>query len=275
MLIPDRVYKENRANWNTDYQQSDNLKYGNANWSLPVWKEQSPRVWNQSNQSNQSSQIRNSRKVSAKQHYLSVARYVAGQSTNLPSRYKKFRNLVESILIVCAMLIIGRHLIQLHIIEDTYFYEYLVNPLRLLFVNNHIHAKRFYDAIVRKLINFLIHAMQYLIIVLSKIFSLLHIFLNIFNITQLIDCSFWFSIDVRLLYLCRSFLYDLSKYLSRCFMTIINLLDQNIQSLVLCVMYSLRYILTIFVLIIEFSVVYLSHTLDGSKCVFNGTIFQN
>ncbi|XP_077281699.1 serine/threonine-protein kinase dyf-5 isoform X1 [Temnothorax americanus] len=81
-LIPDRVYKENRANWNANYQQSDNL-HGNVNWSLPTWKESPSRMWNQSNQSNQ---MKNLRKVSAKQHYLSVARYVAGQSTNLPSR---------------------------------------------------------------------------------------------------------------------------------------------------------------------------------------------
>ncbi|XP_072756287.1 serine/threonine-protein kinase dyf-5 isoform X3 [Anoplolepis gracilipes] len=82
MLIPDRVYKENRVNWNANYQQADNLKHGNANWALPAWNEPPSRTWNQSNQSNQ----KNSRKVSAKQHYLSVARYVAGQSTNLPSR---------------------------------------------------------------------------------------------------------------------------------------------------------------------------------------------
>ncbi|XP_070156048.1 serine/threonine-protein kinase dyf-5 isoform X2 [Polyergus mexicanus] len=71
MLIPDRIYKENRVNWNTNYQQPDNLKHGNANWALPAWNEQPSRMWNQSNQS---SQMKNSRKVSAKQHYLSVAR---------------------------------------------------------------------------------------------------------------------------------------------------------------------------------------------------------
>ncbi|XP_011155492.1 serine/threonine-protein kinase dyf-5 isoform X2 [Solenopsis invicta] len=69
-LIPDRVYKENRVNWNANYQQSDNL-HSNANWSLPTWKESPSRMWNQSNQSNQT---KNMRKVSAKQHYLSVAR---------------------------------------------------------------------------------------------------------------------------------------------------------------------------------------------------------
>ncbi|KAH0945213.1 hypothetical protein HN011_010747 [Eciton burchellii] len=83
MLLPDRVYKENRANWNANYQQTDTMKHGNANWSVPVWQESPSRIWNELNQSNQ---IKNLRKVSAKQHYLSVARYVAGQSTNLPSR---------------------------------------------------------------------------------------------------------------------------------------------------------------------------------------------
>ncbi|XP_012526753.1 serine/threonine-protein kinase dyf-5 isoform X2 [Monomorium pharaonis] len=82
-LIPNRVCKENCANWNANYQQSDNL-HSNANWSLPTWKESPSRM--SRNQSNQSNQTKNMRKVSAKQHYLSVARYVAGQSTNLPSR---------------------------------------------------------------------------------------------------------------------------------------------------------------------------------------------
>ncbi|XP_032664651.1 serine/threonine-protein kinase dyf-5 isoform X2 [Odontomachus brunneus] len=71
MLVPDRLYKENHANWNANYQQPDSLKHSNANWSLPMWKEPSSRMWN--NQSNQSNQ-KSSRKVSAKQHYLSVAR---------------------------------------------------------------------------------------------------------------------------------------------------------------------------------------------------------
>ncbi|XP_029660550.1 serine/threonine-protein kinase ICK isoform X3 [Formica exsecta] len=71
MLIPDRIYKENRVNWNANYQQPDNLKHSNANWALPAWNEPPSRMWNQSNQS---SQMKNSRKVSAKQHYLSVAR---------------------------------------------------------------------------------------------------------------------------------------------------------------------------------------------------------
>ncbi|XP_011142752.1 serine/threonine-protein kinase ICK isoform X2 [Harpegnathos saltator] len=72
MLVPDRLYKENHANWNANYHQPDNLKHSNANWSLPVWKEPSLRMWN--NQTNQSNQMKSSRKVSAKQHYLSVAR---------------------------------------------------------------------------------------------------------------------------------------------------------------------------------------------------------
>jgi len=105
-LVPNRIYKENRANWNANYQ-SDNF---HANWSLPTWKESPSRIWNQSNQSNQ---MKNLRKVSAKQHYLSVARYVAGQSTNLPSRYIKFRNPIQKILIAYAMLIIGLFLVQL------------------------------------------------------------------------------------------------------------------------------------------------------------------
>ncbi|XP_020283095.1 serine/threonine-protein kinase ICK isoform X2 [Pseudomyrmex gracilis] len=71
-LVPDRIYKENRANWNANYQQSDNLKHSGVNWSLPAWQEPPSRMW--CDQSNQSIQMKNLRKVSAKQHYLSVAR---------------------------------------------------------------------------------------------------------------------------------------------------------------------------------------------------------
>ncbi|XP_033208422.1 serine/threonine-protein kinase dyf-5-like isoform X2 [Belonocnema kinseyi] len=81
-LVPDRVYKENRANWNSNYT-IDNQKQTNANWSLPAWDEPHPNNWNNQSQNN----IKSARKVSAKQHYLSVSRYVAGQSTNLPSRH--------------------------------------------------------------------------------------------------------------------------------------------------------------------------------------------
>ncbi|KAI4493373.1 hypothetical protein M0802_009433 [Mischocyttarus mexicanus] len=82
-LLPDRVYKENRANWNANYAEPDNFKQTNANWSLPVWSE--TMQLKNSNQQSQSA-TKNARKVSAKQHYLSVARYVAGQTTNLSSR---------------------------------------------------------------------------------------------------------------------------------------------------------------------------------------------
>lgn len=82
-LLPDRVYKENRANWNANYTDGENFKQTNANWSLPVWNETMQlKNWNQQSQS----ATKNARKVSAKQHYLSVARYVAGQTTNLSSR---------------------------------------------------------------------------------------------------------------------------------------------------------------------------------------------
>ncbi|XP_015188017.1 PREDICTED: serine/threonine-protein kinase ICK isoform X1 [Polistes dominula] len=87
-LLPDRVYKENRANWNANYAEPDNFKQTNANWSLPVWNETVQlKNWNQQQQQQQlQSATKNARKVSAKQHYLSVARYVAGQTTNLSSR---------------------------------------------------------------------------------------------------------------------------------------------------------------------------------------------
>ncbi|XP_076288631.1 serine/threonine-protein kinase dyf-5 isoform X2 [Lasioglossum baleicum] len=65
-LAPDRVYKENRANWNANYLP-DNLKQNN--WTLPTWNEPAPLNWEQSQ-----STLKNGRKVSAKQHYLSVAR---------------------------------------------------------------------------------------------------------------------------------------------------------------------------------------------------------
>ncbi|KAK0163645.1 hypothetical protein PV327_007308 [Microctonus hyperodae] len=82
IFLPNRVYKENRMNWNSEEYKDENHKLTNASWMSPMWNEQlSSRNWNQS-QTN----IKNTRKVSAKQHYLSVARYVAGHSTNLSSR---------------------------------------------------------------------------------------------------------------------------------------------------------------------------------------------
>lgn len=100
-LVPDRVYKENRANWNSNYT-IENQKQTNANWSLPAWDEPHPNNWNNQSQNN----LKSARKVSAKQHYLSVARYVAGQSTNLPSRYQHFRTLLKRILATNLALIL-------------------------------------------------------------------------------------------------------------------------------------------------------------------------
>ncbi|XP_076383529.1 serine/threonine-protein kinase dyf-5 isoform X3 [Megalopta genalis] len=81
-LAPDRVYKENRANWNANYLP-DNLKQNN--WTLPSWNEPPPLTWDQPQ-----STLKNGRKVSAKQHYLSVARN-GDSDTNRP---KLIRNLV-------------------------------------------------------------------------------------------------------------------------------------------------------------------------------------
>lgn len=86
-LAPERVYKENRANWNANYLP-ENPKQSNGNWLLPAWNEPAPLNWNQPQ-----SGLKNGRKVSAKQHYLNVTRYVAGPSTSLSSRYRKFCNL--------------------------------------------------------------------------------------------------------------------------------------------------------------------------------------
>ena len=101
-LVPDRVYKENRANWKSNYT-IENQKQTNANWSLPAWDEPQPNNWNNQSQNN----LKSARKVSAKQHYLSVARYVAGQSTNLPSRYQHFRTFLKRILATNLALILG------------------------------------------------------------------------------------------------------------------------------------------------------------------------
>ncbi|XP_008554870.1 serine/threonine-protein kinase ICK [Microplitis demolitor] len=79
-LAADGICKQNVINWHENYE-TENQKM-NGNWITTAWNEQLPsRNWNHS-QSN----LRNNRKVSAKQHYLSVARYVVGQSTNLSSR---------------------------------------------------------------------------------------------------------------------------------------------------------------------------------------------
>ncbi|XP_011862590.1 PREDICTED: serine/threonine-protein kinase ICK isoform X1 [Vollenhovia emeryi] len=252
-LIPNRVYKENRANWNASYQQSDN-SYGNANWPVPTWKESPSRLWNQSNQSNQ---VKNSRKVSAKQHYLSVARYVAGQTTNLPSRYIKFPSPIQRILITCTMLVIGHFLLQLQVGRNI-FSDYLTNMLKFMpFGKKHSRTRRPYDMLVRKTIYIFASITQDLAAQLSKISFPL----------------FPLNFSTHLQYLCRALSTHFADYLVKGFTIIADLLNQGVQTLVLHMMYVLRYILAIVVLIIEISTRRSLHLLDAGKCILNGTIF--
>ncbi|XP_033302935.1 serine/threonine-protein kinase ICK isoform X2 [Bombus vosnesenskii] len=96
-LVPERLYKENRANWNANYLP-ENTQQSNGNWVLPAWNEPSTINWNQLQPSN----VKNGRKASGKQHYIAVARYVAGPSASLasrngdsdPNRPRLIRNLV-------------------------------------------------------------------------------------------------------------------------------------------------------------------------------------
>lgn len=96
-LVPERLYKENRANWNANYLP-ENTRQSNGNWVLPAWNEPSTINWNQLQPSN----AKNGRKASGKQHYIAVARYVAGPSASLasrngdsdPNRPRLIRNLV-------------------------------------------------------------------------------------------------------------------------------------------------------------------------------------
>lgn len=275
MLIPDRLYKENRANWNANYQQPDKLQHSNANWPLPMWKESPSRMWN--NQSNQSNQMRNLRKVSAKQHYLSVARYVAGQSTNLPSRYKKFQNIIERILITCATLIIGHLLVHSHIAQNI-FSRYLIHPFELILCgNSYSQLERIYDMIIRELIRILTITTQYISVVLSRILFPLNIFLNVFDFIE----SSVYQISQIILNITdlprfrRILLTHFIGCLVNYFAVIMNMLGQCIRTFVLYTMQMLRYISMIILLIIELSTACFLHTLDGSKCVFNGTIYQN
>lgn len=274
MLIPDRMYKENRVNWNVNYQQPENLKHGNANWSLPAWNEPSSRMWNQSNQSNQ---MKNSRKVSAKQHYLSVARYVAGQSTNLPSRYIMFRNPIERILIACTVLIIGL-LVLSHIRQNT-FPVCLMNLFKIApFEKNYVLTMQSYDTIVRKSIDILTNTIQYLTDMPTRILFLLNIILSISvfpgSIIYRISWIILNAISRHFLYLCQILLIHCDEYLVKHFMIITNLLGKT-RLFVLYVINALRYIFTIIILIIEFSAIYLSHSLDCSRYMLNGTIFYN
>lgn len=81
--------------------------------------------WNQQSQS----ATKNARKVSAKQHYLSVARYVAGQTTNLSSRYRKLRNIIVVILILHLSIIIVGSILFYHgnpIELFQYFYQIIM-----------------------------------------------------------------------------------------------------------------------------------------------------
>ncbi|XP_023288302.1 serine/threonine-protein kinase dyf-5 [Orussus abietinus] len=81
-LLPDRVYKENRPNWNGNYPSAEMHTQTNGNWIQPAWNEPgSGKSWNQSQ-----THLKNARKASVKQHYLGVPRYVAEKDSSLPSR---------------------------------------------------------------------------------------------------------------------------------------------------------------------------------------------
>lgn len=102
-LLPDRVYKENRANWNgnyltnriPDHHQLPKQQQASANYSLPPFFEPMPpsRVWSNtkinnnnfvSNMSGNQRMLMNSRRVSGKLpgHYV-----IAQSPSQLPSRY--------------------------------------------------------------------------------------------------------------------------------------------------------------------------------------------
>lgn len=108
-------------NWNENGSVAESQREPNTNWATPVWSERQPsRNWSQS-QNN----FKNSRKISAKQHYLSVARYVAGQSTNLSSRYRKYRNIALRILLIYVGLAVA-YLIGCFCLGQNAFHELLV-----------------------------------------------------------------------------------------------------------------------------------------------------
>lgn len=218
MLVPDRVYKENRANWNANYQQADSMKHGNANWSLPAaWQEPPSRMWNQSNQSNQ---MKSARKVSAKQHYLSVARYVAGQSTNLPSRYRKFRALVGRLLLACTMLILCHVLVRSHIGPNA-FPDHSVKPafeLAPLGKNDsHNQMRRSCNVIVHESIPTLIDITRHLAAALARVLFPFDMLLpSIPELVEFVHRAFWITADATYLsYSYRILLIHFDQYLCR------------------------------------------------------------
>ncbi|XP_044020429.1 serine/threonine-protein kinase dyf-5-like isoform X1 [Aphidius gifuensis] len=106
----DNICKENRVSWNEIFGLDQNknknqtTKNLNGNWITPGWNETPPtRNLSQSSNHNKNNN-NNHRKLSAKQHYLNVARYVAGQNTNLSSRYRKLRR--QIVFIICVYIFI-------------------------------------------------------------------------------------------------------------------------------------------------------------------------
>jgi hypothetical protein len=163
------------------------------------------------------------RKVSAKQHYLSVARYVAGQSTNLPSRYRKFRHLVERILIACAILIVGRLLVQSRIGQNR-FSGLLMNLFEFApFVKNRaIYAGRVYYAIMcRSIYTTLTNIVQYRVAVFLRILFSFNIFLRGDFFIGMIYRIFWIN-ATYFLYLRRTLLIRFVKYVVERFTIITN-----------------------------------------------------
>ncbi|XP_008215244.1 serine/threonine-protein kinase MAK isoform X1 [Nasonia vitripennis] len=121
-LLPERVYKENRANWNGNYltnhnsEAQTNQKQSSANWTLPSWYEQMPhvnRAWSNAANNNNLANHRllvNSRRVPTKL----PARYVIAQSpSQLPSSARSERDSVKIrashlvFLAVCALCLLA------------------------------------------------------------------------------------------------------------------------------------------------------------------------
>ena len=175
-LVPDRVYKENRANWNSNYN-IENQKQTNANWSLSAWDEPQPNNWNNQSQNN----LKSARKVSAKQHYLSVARYVAGQSTNLPYRYQHFRTLLKAILITNLALILG-YLLACYFFGQQTLHQQILSSFHYCLILLHLKEPSYTWKVLEK--------------TPEPLFSILHSFIEIPNFK-----TFLFILEENLIFI--------------------------------------------------------------------------
>lgn len=182
--------------------------------------------------------MKSARKVSAKQHYLSVARYVVGQSTNLPSRYRPFPSLLKRILIGNLTLVFGYFIVcSLFPKED--IHKQLVSQIDHWLIVFHLKKPSFTQQLLKnydpnetnifQIIKQVPCIDNFTVIFQEKFFMILHHFMNISEIFQDILRAFNNSKNIQedIQLICNNhldFAFICLNYLQIIFLELVNLI---------------------------------------------------